>query len=150
MPKYDGHGNVSATLDDTTVYSGTVTLDGTEVKVSVRGHEATSVFKFFVDGKLIYKCNVNFTSSPVALSNITTYEYVDATTTTQTVEYFVPNVVGRTYSEAIVILRAAGFRNIVTADGVTAGVVVKMEPANGVSVSPDKEITLTMGGESDE
>lgn len=150
LPKYDGHGNVSATLDDTTVYSGTVTLDGTEVKVSVRGHEATSVFKFFVDGKLIYKCNVNFTSSPVALSNITTYEYVDATTTTQTVEYFVPNVVGRTYSEAIVILRAAGFRNIVTADGVTAGVVVKMEPANGVSVSPDKEITLTMGGESDE
>ncbi len=150
LPKYDGHGNVSATLDDTTVYSGTVTLDGTEVKVSVRGHEATSVFKFFVDGKLIYKCNVNFTSSPVALSNITTYEYVDATTTTQTVEYFVPNVVGKTYSEAIVILRAAGFRNIVTADGVTAGVVVKMEPANGVSVSPDKEITLTMGGESDE
>ncbi len=150
LPKYDGHGNVSATLDDTTVYSGTVTLDGTEVKVSVRGHEATSVFKFFVDGKLIYKCNVNFTSSPVALSNITTYEYVDATTTTQTVEYFVPNVVGKTYSEAIVILRAAGFRNIVTADGVTTGVVVKMEPANGVSVSPDKEITLTMGGESDE
>ena len=150
LPKYDGHGNVSATLDDTTVYSGTVTLDGTEVKVSVRGHEATSVFKFFVDGKLIYKCNVNFTSSPVALSNITTYEYADATTTTQTVEYFVPNVVGKTYSEAIVILRAAGFRNIVTADGVTAGVVVKMEPANGVSVSPDKEITLTMGGESDE
>lgn len=150
LPKYDGHGNVSATLDDTTVYSGTVTLDGTEVKVSVRGHEATSVFKFFVDGKLIYKCNVNFTSSPVALSNITTYEYVDATTTTQTVEYFVPNVVGRTYSEAIVILRAAGFRNIVTADGVNTGVVVKMEPANGVSVSPDKEITLTMGGESDE
>lgn len=150
LPKYDGHGNVSATLDDTTVYSGTVTLDGTEVKVSVRGHEATSVFKFFVDGKLIYKCNVNFTSSPVALSNITTYEYADATTTTQTVEYFVPNVVGRTYSEAIVILRAAGFRNIVTADGVNTGVVVKMEPANGVSVSPDKEITLTMGGESDE
>ncbi len=150
LPKYNGHGNVSATLDDTTVYSGTVTLDGTEVKVSVRGHEATSVFKFFVDGKLIYKCNVNFTSSPVALSNITTYEYVDATTTTQSVEYFVPNVVGRTYSEAIVILRAAGFRNIVTVDDVTSGVVVKMEPANGVSVSPDKQITLTMGGESDE
>ncbi len=150
LPKYNGHGNVSATLDDTTVYSGTVTLDGTEVKVSVRGHEATSVFKFFVDGKLIYKCNVNFTSSPVALSNITTYEYLDATTTTQSAEYFVPNVVGKTYSEAVVILRAAGFKNIVTADGVTTGVVVKTEPANGVSVSTDKVITLTMGGESDE
>lgn len=144
LPKYSGQGNVTATLDDVTVFTGTCTLDGSNVDVTVRGHEATSVFKFFVDGKLIYKCNVNFTSSPVALSNITTYEYVD-NTTTKPYEYIVPNVTGRTYSEAVAILRAAGFRNIETANGNTSGIVIKTEPANGVSVSPDVKIILTMG-----
>lgn len=148
LPKYNGQGNVTATLDDTTVFTGTCTLDGSNVEVTVRGHEATSVFKFFVDGKLIYKCNVNFTSSPVALSNETTYEYVGVTTTFEPVLYTIPNVVGDTYAVAMAKLRAAGFKNIIS-EGSISGVVVKIEPASGVSVSPDVQIKITFGDNSE-
>lgn len=148
LPKYNGQGNVTATLDDTTVFTGTCTLDGSNVEVTVRGYEATSVFKFFVDGKLIYKCNVNFTSSPVALSNETTYEYVGVTTTFEPVLYTIPNVVGDTYAVAMAKLRAAGFTNIIS-EGSISGVVVKIEPASGVSVSPDVQIKITFGDNSE-
>lgn len=148
LPKYYGQGNVTATLDDTTVFTGTCTLDGSNVEVTVRGYEATSVFKFFVDGKLIYKCNVNFTSSPVSLSNETTYEYVGVTTTFEPVLYTIPNVVGDTYAVAMAKLRAAGFKNIIS-EGPISGTVVKIEPASGVSVSPDVQIKITFGGGSE-
>lgn len=148
LPKYNGQGNVTATLDDTTVFTGTCTLDGSNVEVTVRGYEATSVFKFFVDGKLIYKCNVNFTSSPVSLSNETTYEYVGVTTTFEPVLYTIPNVVGDTYAVAMAKLRAAGFKNIIS-EGPISGTVVKIEPASGVSVSPDVQIKITFGDNSE-
>lgn len=148
LPKYNGQGNVTATLDDTTVFTGTCTLDGSNVEVTVRGYEATSVFKFFVDGKLIYKCNVNFTSSPVSLSNETTYEYVGVTTTFEPVLYTIPKVVGDTYAVAMAKLRAAGFKNIIS-EGPISGTVVKIEPASGVSVSPDVQIKITFGGGSE-
>ena len=148
LPKTSEQANVTATLDDTTVFTGTCTLDGDSVEIPVRGHEATSVFKFFVGGKLIYKCNVNFTSSPVSLSNETTYEYVDATTTTKPVEYTIPNVVGDTYAVAMAKLKAAGFKNIIS-EGSISGTVVKIEPASGVSVSPDVQIKITFGGGSE-
>lgn len=148
LPRYTDRGNVTATLDDTTVYTGTCSLDGSTIEVPVRGYEATSVFKFFVDGKLIYKCNVNFTSSPVAISNVTTYEYVEATTTTKPVEFIVPNVMGKSYSDAVTMLKTAGFRNITCLGDTSTGVVISMEPLNGVRVPADKEITLTFGDSS--
>lgn len=149
LPRDNKQGHVTATLDDVTVYSGTCTLDSSNVEIPLRGYEATSVFKFFVDGKLIYKCNVNFTSSPVAITNVTTYEYVGSTTTTKPTEYIVPNVMGDNYAVAMAKLRAAGFTNVVSATGNINGVVIKMEPANGVSVPADTEIVLTFGENSD-
>lgn len=146
LPEYTGQGAVTATLDDATVYSGYLTLDGSPVEVTVKGYEPTSVFKFFVDGKLIYKCNVNFTSSPVALSNVTTYEYNDTTTTIS--NKIVPNVYGLPYNEAVNRLNEEGFKNINAVGDTENGVVIKMEPTYGVSVALDKEITLTFGDNS--
>ena len=146
LPEYTGQGAVTATLDDVTVYSGYLTLDGSDVEVTVKGYEPTSVFKFFVDGKLIYKCNVNFTSSPVALSNVTTYEYNDTTTTIS--NKIVPNVYGLPYNEAVNRLNEEGFKNINPVGDTENGVVIKMEPTYGVSVALDKEITLTFGDNS--
>ncbi|MDY5935288.1 MAG: PASTA domain-containing protein, partial [Oscillospiraceae bacterium] len=146
LPEYTGQGAVTATLDDATVYSGYLTLDGSPVEVTVKGYEPTSVFKFFVDGKLIYKCNVNFTSSPVALSNVTTYEYNDTTTTIS--NKIVPNVYGFPYNEAVNRLNEEGFKNINPVGDTENGVVIKMEPTYGVSVALDKEITLTFGDNS--
>lgn len=148
LPKYSGQGNVTATLDNTTVFTGYCTLDGSDVEVSVTGHETTSVFKFFVDGKLIYKCNVNFTSSPVAISNVTTYEYVDATKATEPKEATVPSVSGLSYEEAVKLLKNEGFKRITVSSGDRSGTVISQEPAAGVKVSVDKEISLTFGDNS--
>ena len=144
LPEYSGQGAVTATLDDVTVYSGYLTLDGSEVEVPVKGYEPTSVFKFFVDGKLIYKCNVNFTSSPVAISNVTTYEYQDTTTTTQPVEATVPDVIGDSFSEAVAKLKEKGFNNIYPENGDGfVGVVLGVNPVPGVTVPVDTNIILT-------
>lgn len=147
LPEYSGQGAVTATLDDVTVYSGYLTLDGSEVEVTVKGYEPTSVFKFFVDGKLIYKCNVNFTSSPVAISNVTTYEYQDTTTTTQPVEATVPDVIGDSFSEAVATLKEKGFNNVKLENG-SYGIVKDMKPLPGVTVPVDTVITLTLGDNS--
>lgn len=144
LPEYSGQGAVTATLDDVTVYSGYLTLDGSEVEVTVKGYEPTSVFKFFVDGKLIYKCNVNFTSSPVAISNVTTYEYQDTTTTTEPVVASVPNVKGLSYDEAVAKLKEKGFNNIYPENGDGfVGVVLGVNPVPGVTVPVDTKIILT-------
>ncbi len=45
-------------------------------------------------------------------------------------------------------LRAAGFTNIIS-EGSISGVVVKIEPASGVSVSPDVQIKITFGDNSE-
>lgn len=142
LPNRDESGNVTATLDDTTVYTGMVTLDGSEIEVKVQGSEATSVFKFFVNGKIIYKCNVNFTSSPVAITNITTYSYVDETTVP---EKIVPSVIGKTFSEATLALRKEGF-SVKFENAELGGVVVTQNPVAGTSVTEGTEITLTLGG----
>lgn len=147
LPEYTGQGAVTATLDDVTVYSGYLTLDGSDVEVTVKGYEPTSVFKFFVDGKLIYKCNVNFTSSPVATSNVTTYEYQDTTTTTQPVEAIVPDVRGDSFSEAVAKLKEKGFNNVKLENG-SYGIVKEIKPLPGVTVPVDTEITLTLGDNS--
>ena len=144
LPEYSGQGAVTATLDDATVYSGYLTLDGSAVEVTVKGYEPTSVFKFFVDGKLIYKCNVNFTSSPVATSNVTTYEYQDITTTTEPVVASVPNVKGLSYDEAVAKLKEKGFNNIYPENGDGfVGVVLGVNPVPGVTVPVDTNIILT-------
>ena len=148
LPEYTGQGAVTATLDDVTVYSGYLTLDGSDVEVTVKGYEPTSVFKFFVDGKLIYKCNVNFTSSPVATSNVTTYEYQDTTTTTQPVEAIVPDVRGDSFSEAVAKLKEKGFNNIYPDRANESYVVKEIKPLPGVTVPVDTEITLTLGDNS--
>lgn len=142
LPNRGETSNVTATLDDTTVYTGMLTLDGSELEVKVQGSEATSVFKFFVNGKIIYKCNVNFTSSPVAVSNITTYSYVDETTIP---EKIVPSVIGKTFSEATLALRKEGF-SVKFENAELGGVVVKQNPVAGTSVAEGTEITLTLGG----
>lgn len=146
LPSVDASGNVTVTLDDATIYNQYTRLDGSLIKVKVTGHEATSVFKVFVDGKLIYKSNINFTASPVAETNISTYEYISEPDTTVPTEAPVPDVTGDTYTEAIDALRRAGFKhvNVVSGNDKT-GYVIVQEPLGGVTVSIDKTINLTFG-----
>ena len=146
LPSIDASGNVTVTLDDATIYNQYTKLDGSLIKVKVTGHEATSVFKVFVDGKLIYKSNINFTASPVAETNISSYEYVSEPATTVPTEAPVPDVTGDTYIEAVEALRRSGFKSVnVVSGNEKSGTVILQEPLGGVTVSLDKTINLTFG-----
>ena len=150
LPNTKEQASVTATLDDTTVFSGFCTLDGNPLEIKIQGSESTSVFKVFINGKLVYKCNVNFTSSPVSLSNVTVNEYVENNTTTKKTEKTVPNVYGLSYNDAVKELNKAGFKNVSVSDGNINGTVVSQTPPSGSSVSPSTEIVLTLGDDSGE
>lgn len=87
------NASIRIMLDGSTVKTDEVVLDGSHYTFSVTGSEALSVIKVYVDGKLYYKCNINFTSDEPKPTNDTTYnfdedpeeEYTgDKTTTTTT------------------------------------------------------------------
>lgn len=60
----------------------------------------------------------------------------------------VPDVKGKTYTEAVTILNDSGFE--VEAIENAEGIVISQEPKYGVSVEPDTKVTVTMGEETTE
>lgn len=132
------------TLDGTTIKSTPVNLNGDSYSFSVKGFEALSVVKVFLDANLYYKCNINFTNVSPKPTNEITYN-IDETTTKGT-SGIIPNVVGESESTAKTILRNAGFTNIyvetVSSTSVNAGEVVETSPSSGKTVNYDTAITL--------
>ena len=143
LPDTGDYVSTSATLDGVNIISSSLNLDGSTHTVYATGSEPTSVFKFFVEGKLIYKCNINFTTSPCTISNISTYEYEEPTTEDESL-ITVPNVVNETYDEAVRILKEAGFTGSITHLGPTTGYVAVQIPPQYSKTSADTQITLTL------
>ncbi len=149
LPDTGDYASISATLDGTTIINDNRILDGSDYELTVTGSEATSVFKAFVDGKLIYKCNINFTTTPCNISNTVTYTFE---TTTEPIEEdttiqisHMPNVIGYGIDEAKAKLEAAGFTNY-TVSG-TGTKVVSQYPFAG-SYPSQMSITLYLGEEN--
>lgn len=153
LPSTGSTGTVSATLDGSNVLSTTETLDGSDYSISVTGSEPVSVFKVFVNGKLIYKCNINFTSSPCTTSNSSTYEYEEDTTTDESTEprqLIVPRVVGMTESQAVLTFQLAGFRGDINKEykeesEENIGKVISQFPSGFTPTTFDSSITITIG-----
>lgn len=153
LPDVKTMSTVSATLDGKSVLSETEYLDGSDYSISVTGSEPSSVFKVFVDGKLIYKCSIDFTSSPCTTSNSVTYEYVTEEETTESTtkddQIKVPNVLGKTVAEAMLEFRTSGFTSIITpdfqSDPDNAGKVISQFPTSGTKATRDTPITITVG-----
>lgn len=148
LPKTGEYADISATLDGTGILSTNTELSGDSYNVTVTGSESSSVFKFFVNGKVIYKCNINFTSSPCKLSNIQTYEY-EETTTEKNRQLVVPSVRGFTEAEAKLAIQLAGFTNDVSVDfrpdSENPGKVVEQYPPAFSRTSSDTLISITVG-----
>lgn len=149
LPDTGDYASISATLDGTTIINDNRVLDGSDYELTVTGSEATSVFKAFVDGKLIYKCNINFTTTPCNISNTVTYTFETTTEATEedtTIEIsHMPNVIGYSVDEAKTKLEAAGFTNY-TVSG-TGTKVVSQYPFAG-SYPSQMSITLYLGEEN--
>lgn len=90
LPNVGESGEITASLDNQPILSDTCTLDGSTLSVSVVGYKADSVFKVFVNNQMIYVCNIDFTTSPCDISNISTYIY-EVTTEPETTTIFVPD-----------------------------------------------------------
>lgn len=149
LPDTGDFASVSATLDGTTIITDNRVLDGSDYEITVTGSESTSVFKAFVDGKLIYKCNINFTTTPCNITNTTTYAFEVTTTTTEEEtttqsNAVMPNVLGCTEDEARLKLDEAGFTNY-TFSG-AGSKVIGQYPFPG-SYPSQMSITLYLGEE---
>jgi serine/threonine protein kinase len=139
LPSTGGSGKMSVTLDGTNILTNDVTLDGSSKSFEVKGSESTSVLKVFIDDKLIYKCNINFTTTPVKISNETTYSMEP--TTSKKVK--MPNLIGKTKEEAMQILTADGFNSITpSGDGAT---VTAQYPDPNSNVDVSTSVTITLG-----
>lgn len=146
LPNTGDFGSVTATLDGTTIITDNRILDGSDYEFTVTGSESTSVFKAFVDGKLVYKCNINFTTTPCNIFNTATYAF--DTTTEPTEEpstqknNILPNVIGYNADEARTKLDEAGFTNITVSGSGTK--VISQYPFAG-SYPSEVSITLYLG-----
>ena len=141
LPNTGEYALVTATLDSEEVFSQTVLLDGSSFSIEVSSSEATSVFRVFADGNIIFKCNINFTATPVLITN---QSYFEMPTTE------VSNVLGQTEAEAKKRLSDSGFENITTkyetaSNDASKGKVIKQTPNYGVKASNDEEIVITIG-----
>lgn len=151
LPDTGSEGTITATLDSTQIITDVRTLDGTDYEFAVTGSEANSVFKVFIDGKLIYKCDIDFTSTPCNIRNTQTYIFEENSTTDPTTEQStiqMPRVIGETADSAKASLEAAGFTNIHFAqisENSSGTRVVSQYPTASYRYPADISITLYLG-----
>ncbi len=145
LPNTGDYGTITATIDGVSYMSETVLLDGCDYEFTVTGSEPASVFKAFVDSQIVYKCNINFTTTPCNIYNSTIYNYEENTTSTSTTGQQMlelTNMVGMDITSARELLDSEGFTNVtVIGNGST---VVTQFPLAGSYLS-DVSITLKCG-----
>ena len=111
-------GTLKAYLNSAAIATEEVLLNGGTYHVEVSGSGKADKLIVKVDNKDIYSCTINFTTDPVALSEVSTIEddyknsfYYGASAT-------IPSVEGLTPEKAKETLKASGFSNV-TVDYVT-------------------------------
>ncbi len=146
LPDIGDFGTITATLDGTLIITDSRMLNGEYYEFSVTGSESTSIFKAFIDGKLVYKCNINFTTTPCSISNTATYIFEEEPSSepssTLPSQLQLPSVIGKTPEEAETMLNDAGFSNV-TIHG-TGTTITNQYPSVGTYPS-EMNITLYTG-----
>lgn len=147
LPDTGSIGSITASLDAVTIESDTTELDGSSYTFVIEGSEPNSVFKVFINGKVYYKCDIDFTSTPCDIRNIEEYEYEEDTTTTTAEQMLImPDVSGDTYSVAVQKIISAGFDiTKIYPQLPTEGVVVTQSPPASEPCPPQVNITLEFG-----
>ena len=138
-------GTVTTVLNGSTYDSiDNVDLDGSNYELSFTGTGSSNSFKIYIDSVLIYSGNIDFTTSPPAMSNLTNYGYAVSDT--------LPDVTGMTLAEATETLNAAGFFKLHTRyqydSDTPSGSVVSQSPEAGSSSTSDTVVTLVVSNGS--
>ncbi len=117
-----------------------VLLAGGTKTVEIKG-KGTKSFNVLVNDQTIMKGTIDFTKSPAVVSNIEKADYVE--------KLAIPNVVGKSVSEAKTILENAGFKNVDVFDAennpVSSGTVVTQTPvSDSTTYTLNQKITLNV------
>lgn len=117
-----------------------VLLDGSSYQVSFTGTGTSNPFKIYIDAVLIYSGNIDFTTSPPSISDLRQYDFAK--------KEFVPDVVGKSYDDAVSILDSAGFRRIHTryesSETVAASCIISQSPVASKTNSYSTETMITL------
>ncbi|MBP3938725.1 MAG: Stk1 family PASTA domain-containing Ser/Thr kinase [Clostridia bacterium] len=149
LPTLGEYGTITASLDGVNILTvDRYYLDGSSYSFAINGHKAASNLKVFVNNKLVYKCDIDFTKSPCEISNISTFEYIDDSTSESTTTepmLIMPDVLGDTPEDARQKLIAAGFDESKISIVEEGMIVVKQFPVSGHQHPDNVNITLTLG-----
>ncbi len=115
-----------------------VLLNGSKKTIEITGKGEKS-FAVTVNEQTILKGNINFMVSPAVVTSSETVAYVE--------KLPVPNVVGKSVSEALTILKNAGFTNVVVVDSennpASSGTVTSQDPvADSTQYATNTQIRL--------
>lgn len=135
LPANSGNLNVKVTLDNNVISTETVNSDiVTDYRISVPGNGKKSVVKVYLNDKLYYEADADYTVSPAEISE---EKYYSVT--------FYVNVVGMNINAAQTALRNAGYNNITIVEEVSTQVpdtVIKQSPSQ--SSAPNLDTTATI------
>lgn len=145
LPKSSGTSGVMKVYLNSTLYNGNgeqfpreVSFSGETMTITLKGTGADNTYQVVIDDQEIKSGKIDFTKSPAVVSDEKTTPYPIA----------VIDVTGKSYSEALERLEAAGFTNVTVVDEngrkATSGTVVEQTPAQNQRVAPDTQIKLTV------
>ena len=127
------NGSTYDTIED-------VSLNGSNYELSFTGTGSDNTFKIYIDSVQIYSGNIDFTTSPPSMSNLTNYGY--------SVSESIPEVTGMSLTEATETLNAAGFFKLHTRyqndSSVPSGDVISQTPEAGSSSSYNSDTVITL------
>ncbi|MBQ8574789.1 MAG: PASTA domain-containing protein [Clostridia bacterium] len=144
LPNTGAYGYISATLDGSELTAESLVLDGSVYPITVHDSGSISLFKAYVNGKLVYKCNIDFTTTPCSIYNVATYDYENEITEPSSTQNnsILPNVIGYTLTSAKEELETAGFANITFSGSGTK--IISQYPLTG-SYPSEIAVTLYLG-----
>lgn len=148
LPNLGTTGLITASLDSESIHSETRQLDGSTFSFNVIGHKSDSVFKVFINNKLVYKCDIDFTTTPCDISNVSTYIYEEETTTESTTSSLVilmPDLTGDTPEAARDKLIAAGFSESEINMTGSGSIVTGQYPPSGQQYPYNVNISVYLG-----
>ncbi|MBR2867964.1 MAG: Stk1 family PASTA domain-containing Ser/Thr kinase [Clostridia bacterium] len=151
LPSKSSRGTLEVFVNNELSQEKPVLLDGSSYELLVQGSGENKSVKVYIDGKEHYTCTVNFTSNPAVVTNATYTNGFNVTSAK------LPDVTGKTETEARSELAAAGFWNVYVTgvpviDPKQNGVILSQSPKGGTSgslfgsiYSVDQKIDLIVG-----
>ena len=150
-------GDLEVFVNNESVGSRTLLMDGSEYPVSIEGSGSDASVKIYIDNKEYYSCTIDFTQNPAVVTN-GTYSAQSSSGSSSGRKVPMPSVTGLTMASALSQLESSGFTNIqiqyqVVNNDMDNGVVLNQTPSPtsssiiGITQTYDTntEVTLVVG-----